>query len=151
MSITVNLKLGVLEKAQLDLTRQMEHAADLIAQEMRGNVKGGLDVHDMPLRANKPSYAFAKMARLGHAKPLIADSQSLVTTSNYSITKVKMNHVRIGFVGQHPKANMAIGQLAYIHNYGLGKNPKREFAGVTSHALKRIMAYLNFEIRNLFK
>lgn len=152
MSVTVNIKLEKLANVTLDLTRQMEHAADLIAQEMRGNIKRGLDVHDAPLIPNKPDYAKQKMARFGHAKPLIARERALVTPSRYAIQRKGINHVRIKFLGVHPGAGgLTVGQIAYIHNYGLGKNPVREIAGVTAIAVKRVMAYLNDTIARYFK
>ena len=151
MSITVNLKLGVLENVSIDFTKELMVAGDLIAQEMRGNVKRGLGVNDSALKANNAGYAAAKRKRLGHAKPLIADFKTLVTPANYQIKRIKVNHVRVGYVGMHPKAKMTIGQLAYIHNQGLGNNPKREFAGITRTAVKRVMAYLNDRVARLFK
>lgn len=148
---TVEVNLGYIKNLKLDLTQEMLHAGDLVAQEMRGNVKAGLDVHDVPLKANEASYAKQKQRKLGHARPLIAKNRSLVTPSNYEIKRVGQNHVTVGLKGSHPTAKMKIGQLAYIHNYGLGNAPKREFAGITRIAVRRIMAYLNDRITRLFK
>lgn len=140
MNVTVNL--GSLKDPTLDMTDQMLIAADLIAQEMRGNVKAGLDVNDISLRPNKSPYAERKMAAIGHAKPLIGKYQTLVTPSFYKIKKMGRNFVRINLMGQHPGSNLSVAEIGYIHNYGLGNNPKREFAGITKIAVKRVMALL---------
>lgn len=147
----VTIKWGALGKTNLDLSEEMRHAGDLVAQEMRGNVKRGLGVKDSPLQPNKPGYSRLKQRLYGHSKPLIAKYRSLVTPANYRIKKVGRNHVQIGMVGYHPSAKMKIGQLAYIHNFGLGNNPVREFAGVTNIAVKRIVAFMNDRIARLLK
>jgi hypothetical protein len=152
MTVTVNVNLRKLENARIDLTKEMEHCADLIAQEMRGNVKAGLDVHGVSLTPNKPATAKRKIMTLGHARPLIAEERALVSPSFYSIVRKGMNWVRIGFRGIHPgSGGLTVGQIAYIHNYGLGKNPVREFAGATTTAVKRVIAYLNDTIARYFK
>lgn len=149
--VEVNLSLGALKDITIDLTREMLHAADLIAQEMRGNVKSGIGVKDQRLTPNSKEYAKRKMAKLGHARPLIGENKTLVTPSSYKISKVGTNHVRITLPGRHPKANLSVGQIGYIHNYGLGNSPVREFAGITKTAVKRVMAYLNDRVARFFK
>lgn len=151
MSVTVNIKLGKLENPRLDLTKQMLHAADLIAQEMRGNVKAGLDVNGNHLTPNHPGYAKQKMKTLGHARPLIAKHKTLVTPSSYKISSPSQNHVVIKLPNSHPRSDLTVGQIGYIHQFGLGHNPVRQFVGVTQTATKRVMAYLRDEIARAFK
>lgn len=150
-AVKVSLKLGVLANQSFDFTQELLHSADLISQEMRGNVKAGMDVHGAVLTPNKQAYAKIKIKKLGHARPLIAENRSLVTPASYFIKKISKNFVRITLPGQHPKSNLRVGQIAYIHNYGLGHNPVREIAGVTAIAVKRVMAYMNDRVARLFK
>ncbi|OQA56540.1 MAG: hypothetical protein BWY42_00959 [Candidatus Omnitrophica bacterium ADurb.Bin277] len=150
-NVTVNIKLGKLENARLDLTKEMMHAADLIAQEMRGNVKAGLDVYGNTLKPNKPGYAKRKLKELGHARPLIAQHRTLVSPSSYKIRSKAMNHVAITLPDTHPRSELSVGEIGYIHQFGLGSNPVRAFAGVTDIAKKRVVAYLRDTIARLFK
>ena len=141
----------MLQNPNLDLTEQLLKGADIIASEMRENVKDGLDVHDVPLTPNKEEYAKWKQRKFGHAKPLIAKYKKLISSSSYKITKVKMNHVKIALPDRHPDSGLTIGQIAYIHNYGLGRNPVRKFVGATKHAVERIVKYLTDYITRLLK
>lgn len=51
------------------------------------------------------------------------------------------NYVMVGYgPGTHPKAKMAIDELAEIHQLGLGKNPKREIVVPPDRALANKMA-----------
>ena len=151
MTVTVNVKLGKLENARLDLTKEMVHAADLIAQEMRGNVKAGLDVYGNTLTPNKPAYAKRKLKELGHARPLIAKDRKLISPSSYKIASKAMNQVTITLPDMHPRSELTVGQVGYIHQYGMGNNPVRAFVGVTDIAKKRVVSYLRDEIARLFK
>ena len=151
MSVSVSVNLGSLKNVKLDLTQEMLKASDIIAQEMRGNVKAGLDVNGNPLRPNKASYAKQKMKLYGHARTLIAKNRSLVTPSSYHIKEKAMNHVRITLPAVHPRSDLKVGEIGYIHNFGLGNNPIREFAGVTETAKKRVVAFLRDRIARLFK
>jgi hypothetical protein len=151
MSVTVKVNLGHLKNPTLDLTKEMVKASDLVAQEMRGNVKAGLDVHGNTLRPNKPDYAKRKMKLYGHARPLIAKDRSLVSPSSYRIQEKGLNHVRITLPGTHSRSDLRVGEIGYIHNFGLGNNPVREFAGVTEIAKKRVVAFLRDKIARLFK
>lgn len=148
--VVVKTRLGVLQSTNLDLSKEMLHAADLIAQEMRGNVKAGIGVKEQRLAPNSKQYAKQKIAKLGHARPLIGENRSLVTPASYKIKKIDTNHIRITLPGKHPKANLSVGQIGYIHNYGLGNSPVREFAGVTKTAVKRVMAYLGDRVTRIF-
>lgn len=150
-SFSVKVNLGKLENPQIDLTQELIHGADIIAQEMRGNVKRGIDVNGSSLVPNKPSYAKQKLKKLGHARPLIGENRRLVSPSSYRINRIRLNHVRITLPQRHPNTNLTDGQLGYIHNYGLGNNPVREFVGVTLIAEKRINAFLRDRIARLFK
>lgn len=151
MTVTVNLKLRALANTKIDLTKEMLTAADIVAQEMRGNVKEGLDVHGNSLTPNKPGYANWKRKTLGHSRPLIAKERRLVTPSAYRIQRRGINFVSISLPGAHPGTSLSVGQLGYIHNFGLGKNPVREFAGITATARKRVVAFLRDTIARLFK
>jgi hypothetical protein len=151
MSVTVKVNLGHLKNPTLDLTKEMVKASDLVAQEMRGNVKAGLDVHGNTLRPNKPDYAKRKMKLYGHARPLIAKDRSLVSPSSYRIQEKGLNHVRITLPNFHSRSDLRVGEIGYIHNFGLGNNPVRQFAGVTEIAKKRVVAFLRDKIARLFK
>lgn len=151
MTVKVNIKLRALESVRLDLSKEMLHAADIVAQEMRGNVKQGLDVHGNTLIPNKPGYAKAKQKALGHARPLIAKHRSLVSPSSYVIKKKGINFVNISMPGRHPRSSLKVGEIGYIHNFGIGPQPVREFAGITVTAEKRVLAFLRDTIARLFK
>jgi hypothetical protein len=151
MSVTVKVNLGRLADPRLDLTKEMVKASDLVAQEMRGNVKAGLDVYGNTLTPNKPSYAKRKLKELGHTRPLIAKDRRLISPSSYKIQSKEMNHVVITLPEMHPRSELTNGEIGYIHQYGLGSNPVRAFAGVTDIAKKRVVSYLRDEIARLFK
>ena len=151
MSVKVNVKLRGFENARVDWTKEMVHVSDIITQEMRANVKAGLDVHGNALTPNKPSYAKRKIAKLGHARPLIAENRSLVTPSSYQIVKVGINHVRITLPGSHPRSDLKVGQIGYIHQFGMGNNPIRHFVGVPERSKIRAVAFLRDTIARLFK
>lgn len=148
-NVTVNL--GKLADPTLDLTKQMLKAADIVAQEMRGNIMDGLDAAGQALTPNSAVYAKRKLQTLGHARPLIGKNRTLVSKSSYQILATKTNAVIIKMIGIHPDAALSIGQLGYIHHFGKGNNPVRAFAGITEFAKKRIVGFLRDEIARLFK
>jgi hypothetical protein len=51
----------------------------------------------------------------------------------------------------HSRSDLRVGEIGYIHNFGLGNNPVRQFAGVTEIAKKRVVAFLRDKIARLFK
>lgn len=150
-SVTVKVNLGRLEDPTLDLTKEMLVAADMIAQEMRGNVKAGMDVNGNSLRANSPAYAKQKLKKLGHARPLIGEHRTLVSPSSYKIRSKGMNHVQISLPDSHPRSELTVGQIGYIHHFGMGNNPVRQFVGITDIAAKRVISYLRDQIARTFK
>jgi|GEM_PF-4329934 len=141
----VTVRLGVLAKT-LDLTEQMLEAGRIVIRQIAGDTRAGIDFSGNVFMPNKKTYAKKKLLALGHQKPLIANHRSFVTENNYAVEKVAVNHTRVFLKGLHPKAKMRIGQLGYIHQEGLGKNPKRAFMGISVGSRAKIMAFLRAEI-----
>lgn len=137
----------------LDLTEDMLEGADLVAQEIRGNIKRGTDPSEQnSLRLNSPKYAAWKVKKFGHQKPLIAAFKLLVEKSSYVIKSAKRNNVQIRLTDRaHPGGSATVAQIASWNHYGTGKIPARPFFSVSLTATKRVRAKLADKIARLIR
>lgn len=171
MSIEVRINFGPLGNARLDMTEELMQCADIIGQEIRGDINRGVLPTGEAIRSNAPSVAAAKMGRTtkrylrttkthqagtirvaGQAKPLIDIYKKLVAPSSYVKLKMAVNHVKLRLTNAiHPGTNISIAHLGAILHNGNSGIPKRPFFGVSAIAKKRILAYITDRIYRLLK
>lgn len=135
----------------LNLTDEMVEAAEIVAEEIRGNIKRGTDPSEqVSHRLNAPNYARWKIKNLGHQKPLIAKYKRLIEKSSYIIERKGINKVNLRLTrATHPGSSASISEIGFWNQTGTDRIPPRPFFTVSSIAVKRIKAKMADKIRNL--
>jgi len=129
------------KKKRIDITDLMMEAGDIIAQEIRGNIKRGTDITEgVSHSLNKPGYAKNKLRRLGHQKPLQAFGKTLVSKSSYIVKRMGINSVRVMLTSKgHPKSKTPISEIGAYNDQGTSKIKARHFFDISKIARKRII------------
>jgi hypothetical protein len=63
IKMNISVEQGILDKFDLDLTPELKYSCSIIAEEIRGNIKKGLDANGNALKPNAPSTMAAKVGR----------------------------------------------------------------------------------------
>jgi phage gpG-like protein len=153
MPIKFSSELRFRPNLNLDLTEEMKEGAEIIASEIRGNIKRGSDPSELkshPL--NEPKYAQRKLDKLGHQKPLVAFQRKLIDTGSYVIKVIKRNSVVLRLSNaNHPKSKASIAQIGAWNHNGTENIPARPFFAVSEIASKRVTSKVADKISRLIR
>lgn len=150
--INVNVrKLVDIPDINLDLTKQLTESAKIIGEEIRGNIKRGTNIKETSShRLNAPAYRKFKIQKLGEGRPLVAEHKKLIAVDSYPIKKIEKNHVRLSLSNSpHPGSSATIAEIGAYNNFGTNRIPAREFWGVSTTAVKRVIALITKTINDL--
>lgn len=149
----INIKVSVKElpNINLDLTEEFKEATNIIASEIRGNIKRGTNIEEtVSHRLNSPKYRQWKLTNLGEGRPLVAKEKKLIDPASYPVKKVGRNHVRVMLSNaRHPGSNASIAEIGAYNNFGTSRIPAREFWGVSKTAVKRVIAFITDRVAKL--
>lgn len=135
----------------VDITTEMLKAGDIVAQEIRGNIKRGTDISEnQSHRLNAPEYAKRKVKELGESKPLVAKGKTLISKGSYVIKSPGKNRVQITLSNSsHPISGTSIADIGAYNDQGTNRIPARHFFGISEHAKKRVLAMMFDRISEL--
>ena len=139
VTVTKNFNLA---KIKLDLSKELNMAADIIVKDIESGIEHGRDINGTSFKKLKPSTIHSKRHR-GSSTPRIALSDKEIMKKVYvpSGKRATKSKQRVEIIPPKKRADIGV-----FHQQGGAKLPKREWFGISKTAESRVMKMTELRI-----
>ena len=131
-----------LKKISLDLSKELNLAAQIIRKDHTDRLRKGLGVNGSKMEKLKSGQTSPLLIDTGKMKNLVA---SKATRQNQTVT------INPGERSTYPGTNVTMSDVGGFHQTGAGNLPKREWFGISTNAEKNILQMIDARISQEIK